>query len=162
MHRGWIVFVLHIYHLIEPVLDVCKKILIFSLALKLTLKVKKSVKFNCRVLGCDFFSVELLCRVGIWDTARSVPFISLHVPIIVVYVIDVYCEWYASMFTFMLFLDILNNILNRLPLEYKDHHCVWMNNCVGHANYKIFFIFVLYAVIACIYSLVRSWHFDAF
>lgn len=29
-----------------------------------------------------------------------------------------------------------------------------MNNCVGHANYKVFFVFVVYAVIACIYSLV--------
>ncbi|KAH0721676.1 hypothetical protein KY290_006681 [Solanum tuberosum] len=44
-------------------------------------------------------------------------------------------------------------ICNRCILR-MDHHCVWMNNCVGHANYKIFFIFVMYAVVACIHSLV--------
>uniref|UniRef100_A0A7N0RI42 S-acyltransferase n=1 Tax=Kalanchoe fedtschenkoi TaxID=63787 RepID=A0A7N0RI42_KALFE len=35
-----------------------------------------------------------------------------------------------------------------------DHHCIWINNCVGHSNYKFFFVFVLYAVVTCLYSLV--------
>uniref|UniRef100_A0A0E0JQX8 S-acyltransferase n=1 Tax=Oryza punctata TaxID=4537 RepID=A0A0E0JQX8_ORYPU len=39
-------------------------------------------------------------------------------------------------------------------IKRKDHHCIWINNCVGHENYKIFLVFVLYAVIASLYSLV--------
>ncbi|CAA6666553.1 unnamed protein product [Spirodela intermedia] len=35
-----------------------------------------------------------------------------------------------------------------------DHHCLWINNCVGYANYKPFIIFVLNATISSIYSVV--------
>ncbi|KAF8703850.1 hypothetical protein HU200_031946 [Digitaria exilis] len=35
-----------------------------------------------------------------------------------------------------------------------DHHCIWINNCVGHENYKIFLVFVLYAVVASFYALI--------
>ena len=35
-----------------------------------------------------------------------------------------------------------------------DHHCVWINNCVGYTNYKAFIICVLNATIGSLYSLV--------
>ncbi|KAI5575311.1 hypothetical protein POPTR_010G226100v4 [Populus trichocarpa] len=49
-----------------------------------------------------------------------------------------------------------------------DHHCLWINNCVGYWNYKAFFILVLYATIASIYSSVmiiscasqKNWNFS--
>ncbi|KAK7279620.1 hypothetical protein RJT34_24675 [Clitoria ternatea] len=34
-----------------------------------------------------------------------------------------------------------------------DHHCLWINNCVGYWNYKAFFVFVLYATLASIYCM---------
>ncbi|XP_015877260.3 probable protein S-acyltransferase 15 isoform X2 [Ziziphus jujuba] len=36
----------------------------------------------------------------------------------------------------------------------NDHHCIWINNCVGYWNYKAFFTLVLYATIGSIYSTV--------
>ncbi|KAK6228251.1 hypothetical protein SCA6_000591 [Theobroma cacao] len=35
-----------------------------------------------------------------------------------------------------------------------DHHCLWINNCVGYWNYKAFFTLVLYATIGSIHSTV--------
>ncbi|KAG8390602.1 hypothetical protein BUALT_Bualt01G0100600 [Buddleja alternifolia] len=32
-----------------------------------------------------------------------------------------------------------------------DHHCVWINNCVGHRNYKSFLVLVFYATVASFY-----------
>ncbi|KAG8390598.1 hypothetical protein BUALT_Bualt01G0100200 [Buddleja alternifolia] len=33
----------------------------------------------------------------------------------------------------------------------RDHHCVWINNCVGHRNYKSFLVLVFYATVASFY-----------
>ncbi|XWS56417.1 hypothetical protein CRYUN_Cryun09bG0083600 [Craigia yunnanensis] len=35
-----------------------------------------------------------------------------------------------------------------------DHHCLWINNCVGYWNYKAFFTLMLYATMGSIHSTV--------
>lgn len=49
-------------------------------------------------------------------------------------------------------------------VELHDHHCVWLNNCIGRRNYRYFIAFVattsalaLYTMALSIYYMVKSW-----
>ncbi|KAG2189337.1 hypothetical protein INT44_004479 [Umbelopsis vinacea] len=41
-------------------------------------------------------------------------------------------------------------------VENEDHHCVWLNNCIGRRNYRPFFIFINTASVLCLYTLAFS------
>ncbi|OAD74509.1 hypothetical protein PHYBLDRAFT_111945 [Phycomyces blakesleeanus NRRL 1555(-)] len=41
-------------------------------------------------------------------------------------------------------------------VENEDHHCIWLNNCIGKRNYRPFFTFIVTATFLCLFVIVFS------
>jgi len=41
-----------------------------------------------------------------------------------------------------------------------DHHCPWLNNCVGHYNHRHFFLYMVFMVVGC--SFIMAFGFEIF
>ncbi|KAG9299819.1 hypothetical protein G9A89_003363 [Geosiphon pyriformis] len=41
-------------------------------------------------------------------------------------------------------------------VEGEDHHCIWLNNCIGRRNYRPFYTLIVTATILCLYVQVFS------
>lgn len=43
-------------------------------------------------------------------------------------------------------------------ISIHDHHCIWLNNCVGERNYRYFFVFLFFGCITSVYLSVLAYY----
>lgn len=53
-------------------------------------------------------------------------------------------------------LSMYRRVMNLNITEAEDHHCIWLNNCIGKRNYTTFFTFVVCSTFLCCYAVAFS------
>lgn len=109
-----------------------------------TVKTLRQVFYIQAPKGSSLPSMQKVCsKDGRLHYIRTV--ISIFVWILVLIINRFFfCDRQLNLWLIILFLTNLA----------QDHHCIWINNCVGYWNYKAFFTLVLYATLGSIYSTV--------